>query len=383
MPPKGKAGDDYDELRAESFLKQSNLLKSIEDSSDDKPFVALSYVWGESSATDCEKKDETGRRLVASSLPATISDAITVTRALDYQYLWIDKFCIDQDNPEAKHDQIKQMGAIYEQAELTIIAAAGIDENHGLPGVGLTPRSSQWIAQLQGAGVIWTMPDPHDSIRSSKWSTRGWTFQEGLLSRRRLAFTEDQVYFECKTMNCFESIRSPLDGMHNEEKTITRQCLRAGVFGRNARMAFGEVDTHNLSFPRRFMQYLMAVEEYSVRNLRHDADVLHAFRGIERDFNREDTMRFPSWSWAGWVGQVEFSYQGYISIDDDVPLRPMSLEGDSSTMVLQPSIYDSIPHETDPLRPILRVEGKVLPPNTISYHGGHIIGERQGQKMDE
>ncbi|RYP87847.1 hypothetical protein DL769_000439 [Monosporascus sp. CRB-8-3] len=445
MPPKGKAEDDYDELRAESFVQATNLLKcrsdrqpllattndslrlvvapmhlsyaySIENSSGDKPFVALSYVWGESSTTDCEKKDEIGRRLVASSLPATISHAITVTRALGYQYLWIDKFCIDQDNPETKHDQIKQMGAIYEQAELTIIAAAGIDENHGLPGVGRTPRSPQWIAQLQGTGIIWTMPDPHDSIRSSKWSTRGWTFQEGLLSRRRLAFTKDQVYFECKAMNCFESVRSPLDDMHNKEKTRTLKCLRAGVFGRNARMVFGEVDTHNLSFPRRFMQYLMTVEEYSAKNLRYDADVLHAFRGIERYFNREDTMRgfygipcpkatsplgekyfyhavtwyhtrscweesgaprrrpgFPSWSWVGWVGQVEFSYQGYISLDDDVPLRPMSLEGDSSTMVLQSSIYDSTAHETAPLRPILRVEGKVLPPHTISYHGGNII----------
>ncbi|RYP75225.1 hypothetical protein DL771_002550 [Monosporascus sp. 5C6A] len=409
--PKGEAEDDYDELRAKSFLSESNLfdfsrsegymgrtndslclvvmprhlprwnssaaeIQAIEDSSDSMPFVALSYVWSESSATDCEKKDDTGTRLVASSLPATISDAITVTRALGYQYLWIDKFCIDQDNPGVKHHQIKQMDAIYEQAELTIIAAAGIDENHGLPGVGRTPRSPQWIAQLHGASVIWTPPDPHNSIRSSKWSTRGWTFQEGLLSRRRLAFTKDQVYFECKAMNCFESVRSPLDDMHNKEKTRMLEDLRGGMFGRNARMEFGEGDRHSLvTFPR-FIEYLMAVEEYTVRNLRYDADVLHAFRGIERYFNREDTMRgfygipypkgFPSWSWAGWVGQVAFSYQGHESFYG-VPLHPMWLEGDSSTMVLQPSIYDSIPHETDPLRPILRVEGIVLPPKTISY----------------
>ncbi|RYP41416.1 hypothetical protein DL767_001054 [Monosporascus sp. MG133] len=304
------------------------------------------------------------------------------------------------------------MGAIYEQAELTIIAAAGIDENHGLPGVGRTPRSSQWIAQLHGADVMWT-PDPHYSIRSSKWSTRGWTFQEGLLSRRRLAFTEDQVYFECKAMNCFESMGSPLDDMHVEEKTKTLECLRAGVFGRNDRMVFGHVDTHDLGFPQCFVQYWMAVEEYSARDLRYDADILNAFRGIERDFNRGDTMRgfygipfpkvmswweedyfcltlawyhtrscweesgaprrrpgFPSWSWAGWVGQVKFFRRGYEPFGG--VLRPMSLEGDSGTMVLQPSIYDSIPHETDPLRPILRVEGKVLPPSAISYCGGHI-----------
>ncbi|RYP22668.1 hypothetical protein DL765_001518 [Monosporascus sp. GIB2] len=287
-PSMPEAEDDYDELRVESLAYRTNLL-AIEDSSGNKPFVALSYVWGESSATHREKKDEGGRRLVASSLPATISDAITVTRGLGYQYLWIDKFCIDQDNPEIKHDQIKQMGAIYQQAELTIIAAAGIDENHGLPGVGRTPRPSQWIAQLHGADVIWT-PDPHYSIRSSKWSTRGWTFQEGRLSRRRLAFTEDQVYFECKGMNCFDSIQSPLDVMHFASKLRMSHCLRAGVIDRNARAEFGHVYACNLDHER-VLQYQMAVEDYSARDLRYDADILNAFRGIERDFNRRNTMR--------------------------------------------------------------------------------------------
>ncbi|RYO81239.1 hypothetical protein DL766_005330 [Monosporascus sp. MC13-8B] len=334
-PSMREAEEDYDELRAKSFVSASNLFDCngpnqdmratddslclrlrrttpawpiaihvctskdisefrirfpIEDSSDSKPFVALSYVWGGSSATHRERKDESGRRLVASSLPATISDAITVTRGLGYQYLWIDKFCIDQDNSEVKHDQIKQMGAIYEQAELTIIAAAGIDENHGLPGVGRTPRPSQWIAQFHGADVIWT-PDPHYSIRSSKWSTRGWTFQEGLLSRRRLVFTEDQVYFECKAMNCFESIQSPLDDMHIEDKSRMQQRLRAGVFGRNARAPFGHLDRPDLGSSGRVLQYQMAVEDYSARDLRYDADILNAFRGIERDFSRKNTMR--------------------------------------------------------------------------------------------
>jgi hypothetical protein len=34
------------------------------------------------------------------------------------------------------------------------------------------------------------------NIDASRWSKRGWTFQEALLSKRRLYFTEQQVYFE-------------------------------------------------------------------------------------------------------------------------------------------------------------------------------------------
>jgi hypothetical protein len=36
------------------------------------------------------------------------------------------------------------------------------------------------------------MAHPHH-IASPKWSTRGWTYQEAVLSRRRLVFTEGQT----------------------------------------------------------------------------------------------------------------------------------------------------------------------------------------------
>ncbi len=41
------------------------------------------------------------------------------------------------------------------------------------------------------------------------WSSRAWTYQEGLLSRRRLLFTESQVYFQCMEMHCWEGISAP------------------------------------------------------------------------------------------------------------------------------------------------------------------------------
>lgn len=39
-----------------------------------------------------------------------------------------------------------------------------------------------------------------DSIKQSKWATRGWTYQEGCLSRRRLIFTEKEVLFLCNKL---------------------------------------------------------------------------------------------------------------------------------------------------------------------------------------
>jgi hypothetical protein len=45
-------------------------------------YVALSYVWGQQTASDSD----------FSCIPHTIEDSITVTLALGYQYLWVDRY---------------------------------------------------------------------------------------------------------------------------------------------------------------------------------------------------------------------------------------------------------------------------------------------------
>jgi hypothetical protein len=176
-------------------------------------YVALSYVWGSSVQENVPRGvgNTIDNNQLPQSLPTVITDAVKVTKDLGFRYLWIDKFCIDQDDPGTKHDQIKQMGLVYENAELTIIAAAGLDENYGLPGVGDTLRKAQLSVEIGKFRILSSMQHPHRAIHSSTWSTRGWTFQEAMLSRRRLVFTEEQVYFECNAMNCYESVSIPFN----------------------------------------------------------------------------------------------------------------------------------------------------------------------------
>lgn len=59
------------------------------------------------------------------ALPQTIEDVITVTLDLQFQYLWVDMYCIKQNDMLDFHTQIQQMDRIYRGAEITIIAAAG------------------------------------------------------------------------------------------------------------------------------------------------------------------------------------------------------------------------------------------------------------------
>lgn len=320
-------------------------------------YVALSYVWGSSSDIDSRVRYIDNRCLLPQKLSSVISDAISVAQALGFQYLWVDKFCIDQDNAAAKHDQIGQMNHIYANAELTIVAAAGADETYGLPGVGKRARTHQNTVKLGDWRIISTMQDPHLTIERSRWASRGWTFQEGVLSRRRLVFTDEQMYFECNAMNCWESIYYPLDEMHLEDKSRFSDIRRGGIFGRNRYDNFGKMVPDEMTFLQVFGQYISAIRDYSSKELSYDTDSLNAFRGIiqryskhkhpinaiwgvpyvaqvgqeeERDSYFAGTLAwshaqsgrgsanqprrreaFPSWTWAGWAGTVQTNGMEY------------------------------------------------------------------------
>ncbi|CAN9235236.1 unnamed protein product [Alternaria alternata] len=90
------------------------------------PYAALSYVWGSTSAD-------------LDPWPATVMDAVEVTRKLNFTYLWVDRSCINQSDLDEKGYLISRMTTIYEAADFTIVAAAGSGASHGLPGVRSTP----------------------------------------------------------------------------------------------------------------------------------------------------------------------------------------------------------------------------------------------------
>jgi hypothetical protein len=137
--------------------------------------------------------DSPSLNLTLDNLSKTVEDAI-VTLRLGEQYLWVDKYCLDKNNLE---DEIRNMLSMYEGAKVTIFAAAGEDENYGLPGVS-RPRWQQTTARIKGIQFASTLKHPSTAVAESRWSKRGWTHPEAVSCPRRLFFTEEQVYFMCK-----------------------------------------------------------------------------------------------------------------------------------------------------------------------------------------
>ncbi|KAK3938625.1 heterokaryon incompatibility protein-domain-containing protein, partial [Diplogelasinospora grovesii] len=228
-------------------------------------YVTLSYVWGLSTDTSGNKEDSTE---LPESVPKVIEDAMIVVMQLGLRFLWVDRYCIPQEDDKEKHSQLRNMGTIYSNSVLTIIAAAGEGPDHGLPGVSSTLRLPQPSIRWGSDELVYCLSrGGRREIQSSKWNSRGWTYQEGLLARRRLIFTERQVYFQCQAMHQNESITTQLDSVR--VKNVFPLSIDFGFYF----PTFQDLQRSPTSFQSR-------VQEFIRREFTFDSDVLAAFQGI-------------------------------------------------------------------------------------------------------
>lgn len=293
-------------------------------------YVTLSYVWGTTSGgLKCTKANLDSLRSNGSLswkdtgqyLPDTIQQAMKFTLQLGFDLLWVDSLCIVQDDPVHTAAQVNNMASIYSNSCLTLCAADGPDANSGLRGVpGCSqPRNiqqdilafsdglatSRWIRQMHGSSV---------------YDERGWTFQEKVLSRRVIAFTEHGLEWRCQETVAQEQ--------HHHIRKVASTYVDLSI---------ARADT--------LWPYLKKwdnlVRSYLCRKLTYEEDILRAFSGIsgalagsisegflfglpQQFFDaallwvptehlrpRKDTTNgvasyeFPSWSWVGWIGAIQ------------------------------------------------------------------------------
>jgi len=140
-------------------------------------------------------------------LPQTIKDAVKVTLHLGLRHLWVDAFCIVQDDPLDKLSEISKMSEIYKLALVTISAARAARAEDGF----LQPRN---LSEEEGEEEIFEIPFMcqngrlghvllYRSSRNVGWhepiDNRGWTLQESLMSPRLLEFGKHQVRWRCRS----------------------------------------------------------------------------------------------------------------------------------------------------------------------------------------
>ncbi|CAI9631203.1 unnamed protein product [Alternaria burnsii] len=244
-------------------------------------YVALSYVWGKNPPQ--ESQDQ--------CFPPTIEDAIKVCLELGFEYIWIDRYCIDQGNYEDKHNQISQMDVIYSKASLVIIAAAGNDPTYGLPGVSAQVRMPQQSVKLKDCTLLQTFPRVYDELRVSAWINRGWTLQEGYFGTRKLIFTDYQVIYVCEHGYCNESVfpRTTWDPTLREWCRVNEhECGRQRYqFWLSFYFLFKENQSQTNTGSAR-LNKCGIIEEFTKRSLSYDSDVYNAIYGVLNSWSKAE-----------------------------------------------------------------------------------------------
>lgn len=123
------------------------------------------------------------------SLPRTIYDAVRLTPHLGLHYLVVDALCIIQGNDDAANEdwdrEASRMGELSANAHVTFSAAVSRNAENGIFSCG------RCIISYEDGGNALCDSFDSPSVEGEHISSRGWTFQEHMLSPRHLLFTKD------------------------------------------------------------------------------------------------------------------------------------------------------------------------------------------------
>lgn len=161
------------------------------------PYIALSHRWGSRMPkTTKENINSRKQSIDYDELPKTFQDSITVTRELGVKYLWIDALCIIQNDLEDWKRESRLMGDVFSSAYCTL--SVRVTEREGF----LTNRPDRRCIKLQTGEyspifICEQIDDFEQDVENAPLSRRGWVFQERVLSRRTIYFTNRQAYWEC------------------------------------------------------------------------------------------------------------------------------------------------------------------------------------------
>ncbi|KAM0254379.1 hypothetical protein ACHAQJ_006848 [Trichoderma viride] len=329
----------------------SNLVELVENLEQPVPYAALSHRWTEETPTKrlltSNLLDRKQHGMPIEELPEMMQDVVSVLRRLGIEYVWIDCLCIVQNDKEDWKREAALMASIYSHAELTV-AASWCDK----VGQRLFPSRSEPrevavdVAEIDGQSIFIRRRKPHFNwfgIESDPFAhniaenpevewpllTRGWVYQEQLLSRRMLHFTRNELIWEC-----FE----------------TTKC-ECGWYDSNTRE---EYTRESYKRPPGYKTWAQVIGGYAKRPLTIATDRLPALGGIakatavEKGYGAEEylcglwekelestffwylssppggprpNIQMPTWSWASVSGDIEcweVSLEGIEFLGSDV-----------------------------------------------------------------
>lgn len=246
-------------------------------------------------------------------LPSNFEDVFCIALKMDIPFVWIDSLCIIQDSQQDWIVEAARMAKYYQNSFFTV-AGFGVTQETGL----FTASSREFSPNLvrlpyrdrkgvqKGYFYVYQVDQPgvkeqyEQEIAQSDLLSRGWIFQEWILSRRVICYTRTACFYQCQKF-------SPRTTTSND---VNLSILKDG----NADLSFKNLFRLDLltTMESIFDKWRFAVHTYSsLRLTKASEDRLTALAGISEEFAKAITRSVdPERYWYGfylsgvWAGDI-------------------------------------------------------------------------------
>ncbi|KAF7877091.1 uncharacterized protein EAF02_008311 [Botrytis sinoallii] len=211
-----------------------------------------------------------------------------LTSVISERYLWADALCIPHANEELRAEELNMMGAIYGNAVVTIVAADGDAQDglRGLEGVSQSRDMNQRIILFGGEQLIVRNTSIFELSSWGDYFSRGWTFQEHSLSKRKIIFKNKELHWLCQCSVWHEEMipDDALPAISGLLSVLSRTFTGGFLYG----------------IPEMFFERGLGWSPlWNHSNIRRPK--------FSERFGKDRPSRagLPSWSWVGWHGLID------------------------------------------------------------------------------
>lgn len=183
-------------------------IRLVENCMQREEYACLSHRWAKQTKQSSLKKrnlDLYKTEVPEDKLYPLVRDAIVATSRLGLRFIWIDCYCIIQDDIKDWETEAAEMAKIYENACFTL-SATSAQRGHSM--FSNMPREFEafQVTKIRGepiyirprfkhpVGISWE----YGEILNGQLLRRAWVFQERVLSHRFVHFTSNEIFWECR-----------------------------------------------------------------------------------------------------------------------------------------------------------------------------------------
>ncbi|KAI1737088.1 HET-domain-containing protein [Xylaria scruposa] len=376
-------------LRCVELLSHGKGIRLRETDGQRGAYVTLSHRWTADTERCMTTTGNYNARLEGKEfrwLSQIFWDAFKVTERMGVKYIWIDTLCIIQDGDGGMdwRQEAPKMSQYYQSSLFTICAAVS-SPARGIFDAKIPDRIPQKLVRLpyrdsngcrRGHFYVYERElelsvQYEIAMQASQFPNRGWIFQEWILSRRIIYYTDYGLFFECQT-------HSPQNDGQERAWPIS-----SSRYGLKVLIGLGKTPPDEL--------WYRLIESYSFRDLmRPEEDRLVALGGIKDAFeeilqqssgthwsleyiaglwisdihygllwhqeqdswSNSKVKNFPSWSWASFIAKVRWPKRAQ-AITKACEISPAE----------QPEEYEAVSSATQ--RPFPGLDSSVSPPSPI------------------